>query len=1404
MGRGGGRGTRHLKFHPRAGESTKGYKSTISEIAMDTFNTGQNKFAAQFTQSRKNVANYLQRTSASEGYLVAETVRTGKHQTIELPPAIDPDASDAEDQKIIRGEEVKTIAKRRLKLAESLKKGYATVYDQCSQEVKDKLEGADDWESTQKDQLLHELINKIERICVGFDDHKQEVFNLVQALKTLFLYSQNDKETVEQYGRNFRALWETVEAFGGSPGVHQGMIDGMLKDPTRVANVTRPTAAERTKAEEDASEAVKAALLISGADRTRYGRLKDELANNYLLGTDQYPDTFEKAMRILGNYQITRLNRPYRGHGDDTGLAFIQRGGKGRGRGGRGGGAGRGTAGSEGADTSAGDASTVTTGSGDQAGGTGAKRVNRAGDSHCYNCGKTDHWAYECPDLSAEQQAQLHMHIEAEGEEPEEQQEGHQLLNVSMVQGEALPDNRAYLDGCSTVTAFKTHRYLKGIKSVRNGIKINCNAGAVTTNEVGSYGQMKVWYIPNGIANIFSMHELEKHYRITYDSWEGFYQVHTPRGTVKFHKDEQGLPYIDLDKSSKEAVTMLMQLGQHASTDQTEGNAEHTMLVETVRENFEGFTKNEVLKAKQARRAQAMMGNPSEKDFKGVVSNHLISNCPITVHDITNSRAIHGPALASVRGKTVRRAPAPVVMDYVDVPRSLVERHRLVTLAADVFFVDGTAFLMTISRRIKFITSEYVPVRTAKNLAKHIDRVVNVYARAGFRVRTILMDGEFEKIKDLVPRLECNTTAAKEHVSEAERGIRTIKERARGLIATLPFEHIPQRMKIEFIYFCVLWLNAFPVRNGISSKHSPRELMVRWKLDYKRHCRVQPGTYCEVHDEPIPSNTMTPRTHAAIALGPTGNMQGSVKFYCLTTGRVLKRRSFTPLPMPDRVVKRVNTIGQREKQGRSFRFLNRRKEPYEWTDTVPEDDPDFQGLLEEPEAAPYPDLGSELPGVTLEDEDMAQAVVSDEPEPDFAELAAAALDNAGINANERLQAAAQRASVVAAGPAPIEADNNEIVYEITFDMPDDGLIPDGMVPDDAAVPMNDNIHELAHETVDILTDANETTRRYPTRERRGVARYTPQTTFLQLGEVRAHRSVMDALKLAGATKEERMHATTWTGTTMIQDDTDHVIDKELVTESEDEFKVWAYVMTQYNLKPGLRKFGTRGATAAVEELTQLHIMDTWTAMDPAKISREESMKALSSLLFLKEKRSGKIKGRACINGAPQRAYIPKEEAASPTVSTESTFITASIAAHEHRKVRCYDIPSAFVNTEVDEDVIMVLKGDLADMMVQIAPQIYRKYVTVDKKGTPILYVKLQKALYGLMRASLLFYRKLRQELEDYGFEVNPYDPCVANKMTEGGKQLTLVWHVDDLMGSCEDNFELTKLSCYLARYMGQN
>jgi hypothetical protein len=69
-----------------------------------------------------------------------------------------------------------------------------------------------------------------------------------------------------------------------------------------------------------------------------------------------------------------------------------------------------------------------------------------------------------------------------------------------------------------------------GLEVMPNGIRINCNTDLVSTKQIANYRRMQVWYIPDEIANIISMHELEKLYRITYDSWEGYYIVHTVQG----------------------------------------------------------------------------------------------------------------------------------------------------------------------------------------------------------------------------------------------------------------------------------------------------------------------------------------------------------------------------------------------------------------------------------------------------------------------------------------------------------------------------------------------------------------------------------------------------------------------------------------------------------------------------------------------------------------------------------------------------------------------------------------------------------------------------------------------------------------------------------------------------------
>ena len=98
-----------------------------------------------------------------------------------------------------------------------------------------------------------------------------------------------------------------------------------------------------------------------------------------------------------------------------------------------------------------------------------------------------------------------------------------------------------------------------------------------------------------------------------------------------------------------------------------------------------------------------------------------------------------------------------------------------------------------------------------ETLVKAACDVRNIYKKRGFITATMLMDGQFEGITGDLAELgiTLNTVARGEHVPEAERYIRTIKERARCVYNTMPFNKIPGRMVAELIYYCVFWLNTF-------------------------------------------------------------------------------------------------------------------------------------------------------------------------------------------------------------------------------------------------------------------------------------------------------------------------------------------------------------------------------------------------------------------------------------------------------------------------------------------------------------------------------------------------------------------------------------------------------------------
>jgi hypothetical protein len=221
-----------------------------------------------------------------------------------------------------------------------------------------------------------------------------------------------------------------------------------------------------------------------------------------------------------------------------------------------------------------------------------------------------------------------------------------------------------------------------------------------------------------------------------------------------------------------------------------------------------------------------------------------------------------------------------------------------------------------------------------------------------------------------------------------------------------------------------------------------------------------------------------------------------------------------------------------------------------------------------------------------------------------------------------------------------------------------------------------------------------------------------------------------------------------------------------------------HVLAQYNLKKGLELFGQAATDAVVKEMKQLHDRKTIRPRHSKHLTLDEKRKALGYLMFLKEKRCGTIKGRGCADGRKQRLYKTKEDTSSPTVRTESLMLSCVIDAKERRHVMTCDIPGAFMQVDCPEVVHVRLEGPLADLLAKVDPELYTPYLET-VRGKSVMYVQLQKALYGTLTAALLFWNSLVEHLTSEGFEANPYDSCVMNKMVDG-KQCTVLWHVDDL------------------------
>jgi hypothetical protein len=288
------------------------------------------------------------------------------------------------------------------------------------------------------------------------------------------------------------------------------------------------------------------------------------------------------------------------------------------------------------------------------------------------------------------------------------------------------------------------------------------------------------------------------------------------------------------------------------------------------------------------------------------------------------------------------------------------------------------AFLCFHIQHIHFSTTQHLENQKPATILSCIKRIQAVYLKRGFRITHFLLDGAFEHLRgDLAAlHITLNTVSNDENVPDIERFIRTVKERIRCIHNSRPFQRCPPRILIEMVYAATFWLNSFSHPLGISQCLSPRAIVSVATIDFNHHCQLDFGCYVQTHEER--DHSMASRTTGALALRPSGNLQGGYFFFSLASGRIICRNRWTILPMPQEVIDRIHILARRANSARGgVEFVNRRGHPYAADN---EEVPDDASGSDDDDSSYHPDPND----VALDDDDNADEF--DTEVPAFADL----------------------------------------------------------------------------------------------------------------------------------------------------------------------------------------------------------------------------------------------------------------------------------------------------------------------------------------------------------------------------------------------------------------------------------
>ena len=800
----------------------------------------------------------------------------------------------------------------------------------------------------------------------------------------------------------------------------------------------------------------------------------------------------------------------------------------------------------------------------------------------------------------------------------------------------------------------------------------------------------------------------------------------------------------------------------------------------------------------------------------------MLRNCNVSVDDITRAEVIFGKAKPLCKGKMTKISSPSLQVQKIPLPPSIAKHHQRISLYIDIFFVNKIPFFHTKSGKINFLTTQVLQSRSALQIIKGLLIVKKIYKDRGFIITDVHGDNEFniKKLKEVLSPTNLHLCAQDEHVPIIERSIRTVKERSRSTTHALPFRRFPRILTVNLVEAMTSWLNAFPTTTGVSQSISPATIVLGKMAPDVGNKTIGFGQYAMVHFGT--KNNMRQRSIEGIALRPSNENNGFY-FMSLRTGHEIHSNNWDELPLDEWAIQQVEKLAEQEGQP----LIPDKSPLFEWAPGVPIEDIDGVDEIHDPEPTiePYMTTPHEVifadeieENNTNDENDNHTSEENNENNNDH-------LDAFGNNAQQD-NFLIDKADNGEDEPQILKQDktlhftNTEenVDFEQNPDIPSaaedaeaaqnqgaHNNISTDPIPTDPISTFSENDSDYNPPTNEYFSDLNENTEnnnedditieeRAPRRSSRvnaggGVSRLIMDPSGKTYNLHNAKQFLMRTKRVKKHVLIQRMH-------------NHHLKTSNYMAIATN------FMFTQMSARKGIKQFGERAVAALMKEFRQLIEgavpgKPVIKPLNADSLSFEDKKKAMEAVTFIKEKRCGTIKGRSCANGSGQRKYLKENESvASPTCVLESHISTLIIDAYENRDVAVFDIPGAYLHAETPKDklILMVFRDIFVDILCEVNPDV-KKYVKIIN-GKKILYVKVLQAIYGCIESALLWYNFYVDVLKKEGFELNPYDRCVANKMVNG-KQCTLVWYVDDNKISHEDPKIVDKMIEKINEYFGK-